>query len=72
MSRPELDAEYIMSGTSFGAWWAVAEAASKARSWANVEEDPALRALMAILTRTAAALSEGENYLDPRAAIGPE
>ncbi len=64
-----MDAEFLMSGTSYGAWWAVAEAADQALGWRNVQNDPGLRALVTILMRTAAALSEGENYLDPRAAL---
>lgn len=68
----ELDTEYIFAGTALGAWWAVAEAAASVRTWRNVEEDPALSSLMAILERTAAALSEGEDWRDPRAAMPEE
>lgn len=68
----ELDAKSVMYGTSYGAWWAVAEATDSALMWPMVQDDPRLRALLMILSRTSAALSEGEDFTDARAAIGPE
>lgn len=59
----------VFDGTSYGAWWAVREAADSALLWKNVNDDPGLRVLIEILARTAAVLEQGEDHHDPRAAL---
>jgi hypothetical protein len=64
-----IDAQEVFAGTSFGAWWAVAESAAQALGYGNVQDDPQLVALVTVLLRVASSLAAGEDRYDPRAAL---